>query len=335
MVNAHDLLIEIRDVGIRDVPERDDAGDRRVRAQIQAALADKGPNDRRQEQHRRVFRFRNKDVVPVLSVMIGLGLTTVAAAAVVLVSASTVFRTNPLLDRSRINRAQPNYTRRLGAFNPTTVRLEAQTSIPDFGRVQYWGASTKGGGACFALKLPDGQWAGYPKYLASERRYYEGGDAPGCFLTYQQQVLSHGGPVVPLESWQVDIKNRRGVFWTVFFGYVEALGQASAVWDALTGRSAQVTTAGYYILAERTPTAQRDGVAPKGAAAFCFGCDVGDLRVLNQDGAALKADYQAGRMVSGHKPGPTPGSNTKLLHPYTGPASHAPTTSQQTSSGAA
>ena len=39
---------------------------------------------------------------------------------------------------------------------PATVRMQVSAVLPDYGKVQFWAARTKQGGACAAIKLPDG-----------------------------------------------------------------------------------------------------------------------------------------------------------------------------------
>lgn len=186
---------------------------------------------------------------------------------------------------------------------PSTVRQLATVSIPDFGQVAVWGATTKPGGLCFALKMPDGDWGGLHVSQNAQDGWF-GGVIPGCFQTRQQQILKQtplkpgqqpsGATgqalyVLPVEQWDNEVKNNDGQDYTIFVGYVEVQGAAATVRDPASGASTPVLTDGYYALAEPTPGG--DGWA--------------NLQVLNAAGQQLKPDYTWGQMLPGYATGPS------------------------------
>jgi hypothetical protein len=185
---------------------------------------------------------------------------------------------------------------------PSTVRQLATVSIPDYGQVAVWGATTRPGGFCFALKLPDGAWGGFHTSQDAQDGWY-GGSTPGCFQTRQQQILlqtplkpgqqpsgTTGQELMPtpLEAWENEVENSDGHHYALYIGYVEAQGTATTVRDPDTGATTQVMPNGYYVLSEPS---SRD--------------DDGDLQVLNAAGQPLKPDYTWGGMLPGYSKGPS------------------------------
>jgi hypothetical protein len=240
-------------------------------------------------------------------------IATAAAAtgAVVAVNATTVFENNP---QQALNPTPP-----VGQTVPATgqetvipasVRELASATVPGYGQVQFWGAPTTQGGFCFAIKLPDGSWGGYPLSL-HPRGGWVGGSIPGCTSTQEHQVitepavpagqhltnaddgLADNGDLIgptPVEQWRQQVKSSNGKLWNLSIGYVEVQGTAATVRDPGSGATAPVTTNGYYLLVE-----------PSG------GGEGGDLKVLDVAGEQLPPDYTYGGLLPGYAPGPTKG----------------------------
>lgn len=206
------------------------------------------------------------------------------------VNATTIFTTNP----QAVGNLVPE------TVAPSSVRELARTTIPNYGTVQFWGATTKQRGFCFAIKLPDGAWGGYPN-PQDQSGGWSGGAIPGCIPTSQQQVVSEQpgqaqGIAEPL-FWDYNwIKTRSGQMWHVLFGFVTVEGHAATVQDTTTHTHAAVTPDGYFLLVEPD--------RPIGAG---NGSGETQLRVLNAAGQPLQPDYTSGRMLRGYVLGPTSG----------------------------
>jgi hypothetical protein len=293
MSDVVQALVELRDVGVGRLPEMDDGGDCRVRSALEREMAGR---TRSLGWARRRMGLGGFAVTPVVALAIA---ATAAAAttAAIAISATSVFQQDP---------QGLNVNGSIETVLGSTVRSLATITIPAYGQVTVWGASTKPGGFCFALKLPDGDWGGFHESQDTQDGWH-GGSIPGCFQTQQQQILREvpvkpgrqpsgaTGQILrpqPLEDWDNEIVNHDGQEYTLFIGYVEANGPATSVRDSATQATAQVLPGGYYVLAEPTPH-------------NCGGCDANDLQVLNAAGQPLKPDYTWGVMLPGHSPGPS------------------------------
>jgi hypothetical protein len=286
MSELSDVLLELRDVGIRPLPEAGDAGDYRLRAAVERETAG--------GRHRRFAWIRRKVAiggVGVPGVVLGVVATAAAATgALMAVNATTIFKTNPQAAGNLVPET----------VTPSSVRELASTTIPNYGRVQFWGATTRQRGFCFAIKLPDGSWGGYPSPQHSSGGWY-GGAIPGCMPTAEQQVISEKpgqarGIAEPL-FWDDDwIKTRSGQMWHVLFGFVTVQGHAATVQDTTTHTTAAVTRDAYFLLVEPPQ--------PIGAG---NGSGETHLRVLNAAGQPLQPDYTSGKLLPGYALGPTSG----------------------------
>lgn len=283
MSELRDLLLELRDIGIGPLPEAGDTGEDRLRSVLERETA--GRRRRFAWLHRKV-RFAGFGVP---GMMLGVVATAAAATgALVAVNATTIFRTNP----QEVGNVVPE------TVTPSSVHQRASTTIPGYGTVQFWGAATKQGGFCFAIRLPDGSWGGYPNPQDSSGGWY-GGAIPGCMPTAQQQVISEKpGQVRGIAEpvfWDYDwIKARSGQLWHVLFGYVTAQGHAATVQDTTTHATTAVTRDGYFLLVE----------APQPTGAGSGGGEP-QLRVLNAAGQLLQPDYTSGGLLPGYEVGPT------------------------------
>ena len=136
-----------------------------------------------------------------------------ATTAAVTLSAASLFQADP---------QGLNFNGDIETVLPSTVHQIATVNIPDYGQVAIWGATTKPGGFCFALKLPDGDWGGL-NISQNAQDGWDGGAIPGCAQTRQQQILKQtplepGQPPsgttgqelmpLPLEQWDNEVKNR-------------------------------------------------------------------------------------------------------------------------------
>jgi hypothetical protein len=311
MSELSDVLLELRDVGLGTLPETDDVGDRRVQQAL--ALEITGKQSRRPAWARRRISVGGFAVTPVALLAV---VATAAAAttAAVAISATNLFQHNP-----RGIPGGPPQT-----VLPATVRQVDSVTIPSYGTVAAWGATTRQGGLCLALKLPDGTWGGLPGTPLHDGEV--DGNTPGCFQTRQQMVVNDeavapgqqptGAAPVPLEEWDDTVTNSAGQHWDIYVGYVEVQGTAATVRSPVTGVSTPVTSDGYYMLAEPTlRNSQVAGMAPPANSpqggynpnTLCMGCDGGDLEVLNAAGQQLQPDYSFGSLLSGYSFGPTQG----------------------------
>jgi hypothetical protein len=296
MSDVSDVLLELRDVGVRQLPETGDAGDRRARETLELEMT--GKRSRRPGWTRRRVKIGGFAVPSIAMLAVVATAAAATTAAVVTLSATDVFQDDPqgLVMNGDIE-----------TVLPSTVQQLTTVSIPDYGQVAVWGATTKPGGFCFALKLPDGAWGGFHTSQDAQDGWL-GGEVPGCFQTREQQTVLDETPLqpgqqpspttgqelipTPLEVWDNEVENNDGHQYVLYIGFVEAQGAAATVRDPDTGATTQVMPNGYYVLAEPSP-------------GNCEGCDEGDLQVLNAAGQALKPDYTWGGMLPGYTLGPS------------------------------
>ena len=315
MSDVSNALLELRDVGIPELPEPGDAGDRRVRTVWEREIAS-GRRPRFVWMRRKIM-IRGFGITPALLFAVVASAAAAATGAIVAVNATTIFQKNPQQQERDRSGTIPD----LQTVLPYSVRMVGSVSVPDYGTVQFWGAKTKQRGFCWALKLPNGTWGDYPRSLHPSGGWI-GGTVPGCTETRQQQVVIGGavrpgqqptGPEpTPLEELTNSVKNRAGHQWDIYFGYVEVQGTAATVRDSVTGISTKVTSDGYYALAEPTPRcgqipaiASEIGKGGITAHTLCPGFDT--LQVLSASGQQLKPDYTCGKLLPGYKLGPTSG----------------------------
>jgi hypothetical protein len=303
MADVNDPLLAVRYAGIPELPDTGDVGDRRVQRALEREMA--GKRSRWPAWTRRRIRIGGF-AVPSVAVLAVVATAAAATTAAVAVSATSLFEQNP----AGIAGGPPQ------TLLPATVRQVDSVTIPDYGTVAAWGATTQQGGLCIALKLPDGTWGGLPGKALSDG---EAGHTPGCFQTRQQQVVGTTAEIqapLPLEEWADTVINSAGQQWDIYVGYVEAQGTAATVRSAVTGVSTPVTNDGYYMLAERSlRNSQVPGMAPPKNSrqrgynpnTRCGDCDGGNLQVLNAAGQQLQPDYTFGKLLPGYTWGPTSG----------------------------
>lgn len=310
MADLNDTLLAVRYAGISELPDTGDAGDRQLQQALEREIA--GKRSRRPAWTTRRIRVGGFAVAPV-AVLAVVATAAAATTAAVAISATNLFQQN--LGRPPGGPPQ--------TVLPSTVRQVDSVTIPDYGTVDAWGATTQQGGLCLALKLPDGTWGVLPGTATVS------GQVPGCFKTRQQMVVNDeavapgqqptGAAPMPLEEWDNTVVNSAGQHWDIYVGYVEAQGTAATVRSSLTGVSTPVITDGYYMLAEPTVhQGQIPGMAPPKNAPQggynpntpCEGCDGGNLQVLNAAGQPLQPDYTFGKLLPGYSWGPTSGPNS-------------------------
>jgi hypothetical protein len=311
MADLNDTLLAVRYAGISELPDTGDAGDRQVQQALEREMT--GKRSRRPAWTTRRIRVGGFAVAPV-AVLAVVATAAAATTAAVAISATSLFQQNPA--------GYPNGPPQ--TVLPSTVRQVDSVTIPDYGTVAAWGATTQQGGLCIALKLPDGTWAGLPGKALSDGQ--DGGEVPGCFKTRQQMVVNDeaiapgqqptGAAPMPLEAWDDTVVNSTGQHWDIYVGYVEAQGTAATVRSSVTGMSTPVTSDGYYMLAEpplrqgQIPGMGPSKNSPQGGYnpnTLCSGCDVGNLQVLNAAGQQLQPDYTFGKLLPGYSWGPTSG----------------------------
>lgn len=307
------LLLELRDVGIEHLPEAGDAGDSRVRKALERESA--GESSRRPAWTRKRIKIGGLAMPPLALLAVVATAAAATTTAVVTLSATTVFQQDP---------QGLNFNGDIETVLPSTVRQLGAVSIPDYGQVAVWGATTKPGGFCFATRLPDGDWGGL-NTSQDARDGWGGGSIPGCFQTQQQQILKQtplragqqpspatGQELIPtpLESWSIQVKNSSDTEYSIYVGYVEADGRAVTVRDTYSGATAQVTPDGYYVLAEPTlrcaqipQMASNIGKGGLTTSSLCAGGD--NLQVLDAAGHPLSPDYSWGEMLPNYTAGPS------------------------------
>lgn len=316
MSDLNDALLEARYLGVRQLPDAADAGDRRVREALKQEMA--GKRYKRAGWPTRRIRIGGLAMTPV-ALLASVATAAAAAGAVLTISATALFQKDP---QGR------NINGDIETVLPSTVRQLATANIPDYGTVEVWAASTKPGGFCFAMKLPDGTWGGFPisKTGTWPDNGWAGGSVPGCFHSQQQQVLTDtpvqpgqqptvngdaGGGPVSVEHWDNAFHSDDGKSYTVYVGYVEADGTATTIRDLDSGATTQVLPGGYFVLAEPSLLCSQIpemawAVEPKGALLKSQPCDGLDkLEALDAAGQSLKPDYTYGQMLPGYTPGPS------------------------------
>lgn len=302
MSDLTERLVAARYVGVNQLPEAGDAGDRRLRRRLEQEMA--GRRTRRFGWARQRIHVGGFAVAPV-AVLAVVATAAAATTAAVTLSATTLFQYDP---QGQIgpsgSQVQPrDFNGDIETVLPSTVRQLTTVNVPEYGSVAVWGATTKPGGFCFALKLPDGDWGGFHTSQDAQNGW-AGGSIPGCFQTRQQQILkqtplkrgqqpsgTNGQELYPLpvEQWDNEVKNSAGQQYVIYVGYVEVQGAAATVRDSATGASTEVLAGGYYALAEPSTS----------------GDDSAELQVLNAAGRTLKPDYTWGEMLPGYTIGPS------------------------------
>jgi hypothetical protein len=295
MADLSDALRELRYVGIDQLPDAGDAGDRRLGSALEREMA--RTQSRRRGWGKRRIKIGGFALPPFAMLAVVATAAAATTAAIVTLTATNVFQNDPQGLR---------FNGEIETVLPATVRQLATVSIPDYGQVAVWGASTKPGGFCFALKLPNGAWGGLHT-SQDARDGWSGGSTPGCFQTQQQQILlqtplkpgqqpsaATGQELTPtpLEAWENEVVNRDGHHYVLYIGYVEAQGTATTVRDPRTGATTHVLPDGSYVISEPSPRG-------------CGGCGGSDLQVLNAAGQPLKPDYTWGGMLPGSSVGPS------------------------------
>jgi len=310
----NDVLLELRYAGIRQLPQAGDKGDERVRQ----SLAQEITHPRRRFQWtRRKVAIGGFSVTP--AVLVAVVATAAAATGGAVFAANgrpakpatksatnsairppissptALFRKDPGWPGHGWKRIPANIFIRKETVIPASVRARVSTTVPDYGRVRFWAATTKQGGFCSAIELPDGSWAGYPFSQHPTDGFY-GGTVPGCIDTEQQRSIGElGQPSVEAptthEGFDDEVKTKTGHVWALFFGYVTTQGHAAIVKDPASDSTARVTPAGYFLLVE-PPSSADDSVA---------------LQVLDVGGQPLQPDFTRSGLLPGYKMGPTSG----------------------------
>lgn len=294
MSDLNERLLAARYLGVHQLPENGDAGDRRLRAVLEREMASN--RHQRFGWAKRRIRIGGFGVAPV-AVLAVVATAAAATTAAVTLNATTLFQNDP---QAQIGPSGKDFNGDIETVLPSTVRELTTVSVPDYGQVEVWGATTKPGGFCFALKLPDGDWGGV-RMSENAQDGWAGGSIPGCFQTQQQQILKQT-PLKPgqqpsaktgqllfptaYEEWDNEVKNSDGKRFAIYVGYVEASGTAATVSDPATGATASVLPGGYYVLVQPAS-----------------GDDSADLKVLDAAGQPLKPDYTWGEMLPGYSAG--------------------------------
>lgn len=284
MSDLNDALLELRHLALREPPQVGDTADLRLRETLVREFAGTHPRRLGWAKHR--LRLGPFSFAPAV-LLAALAATAVAAGAVIGSSATTIFQHNP----------QQQARDKAGVFpDPQTVIASSvhevtSTTIPDYGRVEFWTAMTKQRGFCFALKLPDGVWGGLDHAHPGPRGWrggWMGGTVPGCLSIPRR---------FPLQEWGSQIQNKAGQEYTIYVGYVDVQGAAATIRDARTGVTVPVGSDGYFLLAEPALWQPAPPHAPPGfpKRVHCAGCGA-NLQVRNAAGKQIgPTTYTAGR----------------------------------------
>jgi hypothetical protein len=316
MSDLEDVLLELRYAGVSQLPDAGDMGDDRVRRALEEEIA---------RPRRRFWLTRRRVAIGGFGVTPAVFIAAVATAAaatggaVLAVNANTkpttkstttpttqsaanataeaiiLFRKDPGSPFAHSHRIPKNVFFRRETVIPASVHQRATATVPNYGKVQFWAATTKQGGFCSAIRLPNGSWAGYPFSQHPTGGFY-GGSIPGCIDTEQQRSIGElGQPSVEAptthEGFDDEVKTRTGRIWELFFGYATTQGHATTLKDPATGHTAAVTSDGYFVLAEPLPN----------------GNESTTFDVLNAAGQPLQPDFTRSGLLPGYKMGPTSG----------------------------
>jgi hypothetical protein len=311
-----DVLLELRYAGVRELPETGDTGDYRVRQALEQEIT--RPR-RRFGLTRRKVAIGGFGVTPAVLVVVVATAAAATGGAVFAANVATkraakqttttatkprvtpaaqvtaIFRKNPGYPEAHRNLVPPHILFRPETVIAATVHDRDNAAVPNYGTVQFWAATTKQGGFCSAIRLPNGTWAGYPLSQHPSGGFY-GGSMPNCIDTDQQRSIGENGqPSLEAPTtfeWSEDeVKTRTGKTWELFFGYVTTQGHATTVKDPTTGRAAAVNRAGYFLLAEPLPSGGESTM----------------VDVLNAAGEVLQPDYTRSGLLPGYRMGPTRG----------------------------
>jgi len=96
---------------------------------------------------------------------------------------------------------------------PSSVRRISSVEIPKVGAVSFWHGTTKQGGWCGALRLPNGKWLG-----TGSGSLDAGGTVPGCYPTRAAINSAAKTPVLVINGFDyqeddVDARPRGGAYW--------------------------------------------------------------------------------------------------------------------------
>jgi hypothetical protein len=327
--DLNDVLLELRYAEVSRLPEAGDAGDDRVRESLQQEIASARHRHRPMRRRVAVGRFVVTPAVWIAVVATAAAATggavlvvtattnspaqatlkaklaateesvakaTAQATAKSRAEATTIFRKDPNGVFQGRRHIPKNVIVRRENVIPASVHDRAIVTVPDYGKVQFWAATTRQGGFCSAVQLPNGSWAAYPM-TAHFSGGFDGGTVPGCTDTEQQRSIGELGQSsaeapTTHEGFDDEVKTRNGQVWELFFGYVTTQGRAAMLKDVATGHTAPVTPAGYFLLAERISNASDESYT---------------FDVLNAAGQMLQPDFSRSGLFPGYKIGPTKG----------------------------
>jgi hypothetical protein len=133
----------------------------------------------------------------------------------------------------------------------TSVRQIRSVEIPKVGAATFWYATTKQGGWCGALRLPDGDWLG-----TGAGSLDAGGTVPGCYPTRAAINSAAQTPVLVINGLDyqeddVDARPLGGSYWRIRFGVVDVASAVKVV-DRASGAEAPVR-GGLFELAVNDP----------------------------------------------------------------------------------
>ena len=146
---------------------------------------------------------------------------------------------------------------------PGSVHKATSTTIPDAGEAELWFATSRQGGYCTAIRLPDGRWAGAMKGGRLQSPLDGGGTAPGCQPTRQQvNDATPDSPIFVINGFDYNevIVNAPGPgrdVWRLTYGVVDGERTPVRVVDRVSGRSAPVAEGHLFALAIHDPDPTR------------------------------------------------------------------------------
>lgn len=196
--------------------------DERLFATIVSSAGDSRLGSAKQRSRR---RRRVQVAIAILALTIGVGAAWAAVAGPL-----ELFRENP-----QGRDASPSSLWDQDVV-PSSIVRAAVLPIPGYGNVEYWYADARQGGWCGAIRLPSGTWA-------ATKESGIGGTAPGCYPTREQTNAVE--PVFVINGFdyyddQVDLRDRGGAFWRIYYGILSTNVPVAAVIDRVTGRRAKV-----------------------------------------------------------------------------------------------
>lgn len=122
------------------------------------------------------------------------------------------------------------------------VHRRVRLAVAGVGRIQYRVADTRQHGICGALRLQNGDWAGF----SDGGR--DGGQFPACYPTRRQ--TGAGALIIDgFDYLQTTVPSHNGQRWYILYGAVSTRGTPVRVRDGFSKREASLVRGRYFAIA--------------------------------------------------------------------------------------